>query len=401
MITVEEAQRKLLARARPLPPEDVPVLKSLGRVLREDIRSPLSIPPFDKAAMDGYAVRASDVRAASERSPVELKVLEDLPAGRVGRHRLKEGTASRIMTGAPVPAGADAVVMVEHTEKAGDRVRVLKAAAPGDHIAPAGEDVKKGERVLGKGTVIRPAEMGMIAATGRNRVKVGVRPVVAVLSTGSEIVTPGRPLKPGRIYDANGPSLTGLAASRGAAARFLGIAPDRKGALEGKIRGAGDFHVLVLSGGVSVGDHDLVQEILLGMGVRRLLWKVAMKPGKPVFAGMLGGRFVLGLPGNPVSCMVTFELFVRPVLDALLGRAERGGRRGQACLMETLTLKPDRRKFLRGRVHVVDGRLCVRLFGAQQSGILRSMVESDALVDVPEGVERLEAGNLVDILFLE
>jgi molybdopterin molybdotransferase len=401
MIQVEEATRKLMAKARPLGAEEVPVLKARGRVLREDIKSPFPIPPFSKSAMDGYAVRAVDVENASEESPVELRVLEDVPAGKVGRHRVTKGTAARIMTGAPIPPGADAIVMVEYTERTSDGVRIMQDAPKGKHVAPIGEDVRKGQRVLRAGSVIRAAEMGMIASTGRSKVKVGIKPKVRVLSTGSEVLAPGKALKPGHIYDSNGYSLTGLAAARGADVKFLGIAPDRKGALERKIRSVGDFDILILSGGVSVGDYDFVQDILLEMGVKRLFYKVRMKPGKPTFAGLQGRRFVLGLPGNPVSCMVCFELFVRPVLDAMLGKKEVGLRRGSACLVEGRKLKPGRRKFLRGHLHETEGRLYVRLVTDQESGILRSMVESDVLVDVPDEADRLHAGSMMDILYLE
>lgn len=400
MISVEEATRILLKRARPLGAEEVPVLKAQGRVLREDITSPFPIPPFRKSAMDGYAVRSADVQRASPETPVELHVLEDVPAGKVGRHRVTKGTAARIMTGAPLPAGADAVVMVEYTERTSSGVRVLERAPRGRHVAQAGEDVRRGQRVLRAGRVIHAAEMGMIAATGRSRVKVSVRPRVRVLSTGSEVLAPGTALKPGHIYDSNGYALTGLAAARGAEARFLGIAPDRKGALERKIQRAGDFDILALSGGVSVGDYDLVQDILMGLGVERLFYKVRMKPGKPLFAGTSGSRFVLGLPGNPVSCMVTFALFAGPLLDVMLGKREPGLRRGKATLVEGRSLKPGRRKFLRGRLHEAEGTLYVRLFPDQESGILRSMVESDVLVDVPDAVDRLPTGSPVEILYL-
>ncbi len=402
MITVEEATKKLMAKVRPLETELVPVLKSYGRVLRENIHSPLSIPPFRKSAMDGYAVKAADITAASDKAPVVLKVLEDIPAGQVGRHRLKKGTASRIMTGAPVPDGADTVVMVEDTEVTKGGVCIKKAAPKGLHVAPVGEDVKKGQKVLSAGTVIGPAELGMLASTGRTKVSVGIRPKVCVISTGSEVLTPGKEWKPGHIYDSNGYSLTGLAMKRGGEAKFLGIAPDRKGALERKIDQAGDCDILLLSGGVSVGDYDFVQDILLEMGIKRLFWKVRMKPGKPVFAGIQDQRFILGLPGHPVSCMVTFSLFVGCLLDGMLGKKEIGLRRGQASLVDDVLLKPGRRKFLRGRLQEGEGgRLLVQLFQAQASGILRSMVASNVLVDVPDKTTALKAGAIVNILCLE
>jgi molybdopterin molybdotransferase len=400
VISLEEAVRKLQARVRPLGVEEVSVLRSLGRILREDVRSPLAIPPFARSAMDGFAVKAADITGASRQAPVTLEVLEDIPAGRIGRYRLRKGTAARIMTGAVLPGGADTVVMVEDTEPAPDGVRIGRAIARGSHVVLAGEDIRKGERVLAAGTLIGPAEMGMIAATGRSKVKVAIRPQVRVVSTGSEVLRPGAPLRPGHIYDANGYSLTGLADGRGAEARFLGIAPDRKGALERKIARAHDAHLLILSGGVSVGDLDLVQNILLQAGIEQLFHRVSIKPGMPTFAGMQGKRFVLGLPGHPVSCMITFLLFAGLLIDTMLGKKAVGLRRGQATLSVPLHLKPQRRKFLRGILRESTGRLLVEPYPAQQSSVLKSMVVSGVLIDVPEGVTELKAGTLVDILYL-
>ncbi len=400
MISFEEAIARLKSQVKPLEAEEIPVLESFGRILREDVRSPLAIPPFDKSAMDGYAVRAADITNASEAEPVTLKVLEDIPAGQVGRFRLKTGTVARIMTGAPVPAGADTVVMVEDTDITLDGVSIKKALVAGTHVAPAGEDVEKGEQVLSAGVRIDAAEMGMIAATGRDKVKVSVRPRVCVISTGSEVLKPGKDLQPGHIYDSNGYSLTGLATKWGADAKFLGIAPDSKGALERKIAQAADADLLVLSGGVSVGDYDLVQDILEGLGIERIFYKVGIKPGMPAFAGMRGEGLVLGLPGYPVSCMITFTLYAGVLIDSLLGKKEVGARRGRAVLSERIQLKPRRRKFLRGVLQETDGRLVVTPFSAQESGVLRSMVAANVLIDSPEGVSELNAGRLVDIIYL-
>lgn len=400
MISLEEAIEKLESRVKPLKAEEISVLKSYGRILRENIRSPLSIPPFDRSAMDGYAVKAADLPGASVKKPVTLKVLEDIPAGQVGKFRLKKGTAARIMTGAPLPRGADTVVMVEDTKTEQDRVLIKKTLARGTHVAPAGEDINKGERVLRTGTLIGAAEMGMMASTGRSKVKVSIKPRVCVISTGSEILKPGKALQPGHIFDANGYALAGLATEMGAGARFLGIAPDRKGALERKIAQAKDAHLLVLSGGVSVGDYDLVQDILLDMGIKQIFYQVNIKPGKPIFAGNQGKRFVLGLPGHPVSCMVTFMLFAGLLIDTLLGKEDIGPRRGQAYLSVPLGLKPDRRKFLRGILAETDGCLTVTPFHAQESSILKSMVTANVLIDVPEGVTGLKAGCLVDIIHI-
>ncbi|MCP4572769.1 MAG: molybdopterin molybdotransferase MoeA [bacterium] len=399
MITIEQAVRKLKSRLDPLGTEEIPVLKSAGRILREDLSSPHAIPPFDKSAMDGYAVRAADVADASVEAPAVLKVLEDIPAGQVGNFRLRKGTTARIMTGAPLPAGADAVVMVEDTVMAPEGVLIRKAATRGANVGPAGEDVKKGETVLTAGTLLGAAEMGMIAATGRSRIEVSIRPKVRIVSTGSEILKPGVKLRPGHIYDANGYSLTGLAGERGAEARFLGIAADRKGALEQKIAQAEDADLLVLSGGVSVGDYDLVQDILLGLGVEQIFHKVRIKPGMPTFAGVRGTSFVLGLPGHPVSCMVTFMLFAGVIIDTMLGRNTAGPRRTTAILSDSLRLKPARRKYLRGIVENSDGRLVVSPYHAQESGVLKSMVAADVLIEVAEGVTELEAGRPVDIVY--
>ena len=399
-MTLEEAVAKLKSRVKPLKTEEIPVLKSYGRVLREDLRSPLAIPPFDRSAMDGFAVKAADIFGASDQDPVSLEVLEDIPAGKVGKFRLKKGTAARIMTGAPLPRGADTVVMVEETESTRDGVLIHRTHLLGTHVAPAGEDIKKGELVLRAGTPIGPAAMGMIAATGRSKVKVAVKPKVRVVSTGSEILQPGKAWKAGHIFDANGYSLAGLAAQWGADARFLGIAPDRKGALEKKIARADDADLLILSGGVSVGDYDLVQDILVDAGFKRIFYKVGIKPGKPVFAGIQGKRFVLGLPGHPVSCMVTFLLFAGLLVDTMLGKENIGPRRGQAFLAGRIRMKPDRRKFFRGILRETDGRLTVTPFHAQESSVLKSMVAANVLIDSPEGTTQLKAGSLVDILYL-
>lgn len=400
MITLEEAIDKLRSLVKPLQAEEIPVLKSHGRILREDVHSPISIPPFDKSAMDGYAVKAVDTSGASDKEPVVLEVLEDIPAGKVGRFLLRKGTATRIMTGAPLPGGADTIVMVEDTEAAPDGVLIKKTLEKGTHVVPAGEDIKKGERVLTAGTFIGAAEMGMIASTGRSKVKVSIKPKVRVISTGSEILKPGKDLQPGHIYDSNGYAMTGLATRRGADARFLGIARDRKGDLERKIARADDAHLLVLSGGISVGDYDLVQDVLAGMGTKQIFYRVRIKPGMPTYAGIQGKRFVLGLPGHPASCMVTFMLFAGLLIDSMLGKKEIWLRRGQARLSVPIRLKPERRKFLRGILQETDGRLMVEPCHAQQSGVMNSMVTANVLIDSPEGVTELKAGSLVDIIYL-
>jgi molybdopterin molybdotransferase len=379
----------------------VPLAKALGRTLARDIRAASNIPPFAKATMDGYAVRAADTAPAAGGGSVELRVTEDLPAGRLSRRPLGPGLAARIMTGAPLPKAANAVVMVEDTERAGDGVRVRRAVRAGDNIGQAGEDVAKGDLVLEKGALIGPAEVGMLAALGRATVRVARRPRVAVVATGDEIVEPGERLRPGQVRNANGPALTAAAEQAGAAASYLGIARDRSASLGRRIARAGTADIFLLSGGVSVGDYDLVRDELRAAGVRPVFWQVRIKPGKPVFFGVRGRQLVFGLPGNPTSAMVTFLLFVRPALDRMLGRKSPGLRAGKAVLGQALTLKPGRTQFLRAVAAGDGAELRVLPYPDQQSGVLRSMVRSRVLIVAGAECSRLEEGQAVDVLFID
>jgi molybdopterin molybdotransferase len=401
MIDYGDALREVVARAKRLASESVPLAVALGRTLSRDVRAVEPIPPFAKATMDGYAVRATDTQAAGGSEAVELEVTEDLPAGRISRRELGPGQAVRIMTGAPMPKGADGVVMVEDTERAGSRVRVLCPVEPGDNIGEAGEDIKKGELILAKGDLIGPAEVGMLAALGHASVRLSCRPEVAVIATGDEIVEPGRKTRPGQIRNSNGHALRAMALQAGARASYLGIARDKKTSLELKIRKARQADILVLSGGVSVGDYDLVKEELRGFGVRPVFWQVRIKPGKPVFFGVRGRQLVFGLPGNPTSAMVTFHLFVRPAIDKMLGRKIMGPRRGKAVLEEEISLKPGRMQFLRGLLKGDGPVLSVAPYPDQRSGVLKSMVRSRALIVLPADVSRAERGREVEVIYLD
>jgi len=403
MIDYAEARARVLAAAKALPAETVPLASALGRTLARDIKARESIPPFTKATMDGYAVRAADIRPSGSGAAgaVELAVLEDLPAGRISRKPVGPGQAVRIMTGAPLPAGADAVVMVEDTESAGRAVRVRRAVEPGDNVGLAGEDIEKGETALEKGTLIGPAEIGMLAAAGLARVPVMRRPKLAVIATGDEIVEPGERKRPGQIRNANGPALAAMAAQAGAAASYLGIARDKTASLASRFARARGADILVLSGGVSVGDYDLVKAGLERSGVKSVFWKVRIKPGKPVFFGVRGRQLVFGLPGNPTSAMVTFLLFVRPAIDRLLGRAVTGPVSARAILVETIVLKPGRTQFLRGFVTAAGPCLKVAPYKDQRSGVLRSMVHGRVLIVVPADLARLDAGSEVEIILMD
>jgi molybdopterin molybdotransferase len=401
MIEYPQARELVLAAARKRPAEDVPLSKALGRTLAREVKAREDIPPFTKATMDGYAVRAEDTRPGPERTDVRLEVLADLPAGQVPRKAVGHGQAVRIMTGAPLPAGADAVVMVEDTASDERAVVIRRAVRAGDNIGVAGEDLKKGETAVEAGAVIGPAEIGMLAAAGLARVPVVRRPKLAVISTGDEIVEPGLPKRRGQIRNSNGPALTALAAQAGADALYLGIARDRRASLAARLAKARGADILVLSGGVSVGDYDLVKSELEASGVRPVFWQVRIKPGKPVFFGVRGRQLVFGLPGNPTSSMVTFHLFVRPAIDRLLGRTAVGPEPARAVLGETITLKPGRTQFLRG---ILAGRgpvLTAVPYADQRSGVLRSMVRGRILIVVPADAGRIEAGREVDILLLD
>jgi len=399
MIDYRKAVREVIARAKPLGSESIPLSGSLGRTLARDIRAREPVPPFSKATMDGYAVRAQDTRQA--KGAVRLEVIEDLPAGRVSRSAVGPGLAVRIMTGAPLPKGADAVVMVEDTEKIDGGVRILAGVKPGDNIGLAGEDVRKGDLVLEKGADIGPAEVGMLAALGYASVPVARRPEVAIIATGDEIVEPGRKTRPGQIRNSNGQALRAMALEAGAKGEYLGIARDRNASLRLKIGKARKADILVLSGGVSVGDYDLVKDELRGLGVRTVFWRARIKPGKPVFFGLRGRRLVFGLPGNPTSAMVTFHLFVRPAIDKMLGRRARGLRAGKAVLEKEITLRPGRTQFLRAVLAGDGPGLRVDPSPDQRSGVLRSMVGCGVLIVVPADVSRVEKESVVDILFLE
>jgi molybdopterin molybdotransferase len=401
MIEFEEARALVLSALKTRPPESVLLAVALGRTLARDIEARENIPPFDKATMDGYALKAEDVRTAGKDAAVELEVMEDLPAGRVSRRSVGRGQAVRIMTGAPLPKGADAVVMVEDTERSGGRVKVRRAVRPSDNTGQAGEDLKKGDLVLERGAVIGPAETGLLAAAGLARVPVVRRPKLAVIATGDEIVEPGERKAAGQIRNSNGPALLAMALRTGAEAKYLGIARDTSSSLRAKLARAKGADILVLTGGVSVGDYDLVKDELRAAGVKPVFWQVRIKPGKPVFFGRRGSQLVFGLPGNPTSAMVTFLLFVQPAIERLLGRTNPGPRAGRAVLAEDVVLKPGRKQFLRGVLDAEGPVLTVAPYPDQKSGVLRSMARSRVLIVIQADVSRLEKGRDVEILFMD
>jgi len=400
MISVDKALAQILGAINPLRLEKAAILDALGRVLGEDVTSDRDIPPLPNSAMDGYALRFEDTLGASREKPAVLTVIDDVPAGRISKKTVRPGQAIRIMTGAPIPKGADAVTRVEDTEKEGDCVRVFAPAKKGLDIRPAGEDVKRGELVIPKGKIIRPAEVGMLAALNRTDVAVRRRPKVAVLSTGDELVDIGGELAPGMIMNSNSYSLAAQVAECGAIALRLGIARDTRQDLVSKFEAARGADLIVTSGGVSVGDYDLVKDVMNELG-KMTFWKVAMRPGRPLAFGMIGDAPVFGLPGNPVSVMVSFEQFVRPAILKMSGFTNFFRPSVRAVLKEGLQKKAGFRHFLRAVVERKEGKYYAVTTGEQGSGILKSMVMANGLIVLPEDVTSLMAGDEVTVQLID
>ena len=381
MISVQEGQARILAQvASVAPPELTPLAGALGRVLAEDIRASLDVPPTDNSAVDGYAVASTDIAASGARV---LEVVADLPAGCLYDAVLGAGQAIRIMTGAPVPAGADTVYPQEVVERKGRRLTV-GAMAPGANVRRRGEDVSAGTVVIAEGTVLRPQELGVAASLGLPQVLVRQKPRVALLSTGDEVAEPGGERKPGQIFDSNRFSLRGLVEAAGGTVLDFGIVPDRFDELQRSLLEAGRSADIVLSsGGVSVGDHDLVKAALQEAGGIDF-WQVAMQPGRPLAVGHIGPAHFFGLPGNPVASMLTFHLFVRPALWKLAGRRQLAGPRFHAVTVEPMRKKAGRWEFKRGILSYAGDRWEVRTTGPQGSGILTSMTLANCFIVIEE-----------------
>jgi len=414
LLSVEQALEKILGYVDVLEVESRPVLDCLGQVLAEDVYSTINIPPLDNSAMDGYAVRAEDTRGATEQTPRLLRVIDTVAAGSISEREVEPGTTARIMTGAPVPKGADSIVRFEDTDetqrqRVSDEICILREVEPGQDIRRAGEDIARGSLVLSKGVVIRPSEVGVLASLGRSEVKVIRRPVVAVLATGNELVDINQPLPKGKIYNSNSYSVAALVQRYGGIPKILGIALDSESSLVASLRKGLNADMLITTGGVSMGDYDVVKDVLVKQG-EIAFWTVRMKPGKPLAFGMIKGRDEagatkniphLGLPGNPVSAMVTFELFARPAILKMLGKKNLAKPVIEAVIEDPIVNNDGRRVFTRAIVGKRNGQYFARPTGPQGSGILTSMSLANGLAIVPEDKPGVKAGDMVQVMMLD
>jgi molybdopterin molybdotransferase len=405
VIPLEEAQNRILATVPRLPTATVALADALGLVTVEDLAATEPIPPFANTGVDGYAVRAADTAGATPESPVRLRVVDELPAGKAPTVPVGAGEAIRIMTGAPAPEGADAIVMVEDTtaEDAGRYVAISKGARPGDHIRPAGGDLNVGDPAFPAGSVLGPAHLGVVASLGQPTVNVVRRARVAVISTGDELVPPGEPLTVGQIRDSNRPMLMALVAQTGCEAVDFGIGVDDEAVITERLqKAASTCDAVVTSGGVSMGDYDIIK-IVLRQIAEMNWWQVAIRPAKPLAFGMISGVPIFGLPGNPVSSHVSFELFARPALLQMMGHSRRFRPVTPAVAAHDMRRKTD------GKLHLDrvtlrrdegSGQLVAASAGGQASNVLSAMALSDALTLLPDG-EGVAAGESVDVLRLD
>ena len=401
MISVEEALERILAEIQPLTTTHVSLPESLGLVLAEDVIAQEDMPPFANSAMDGFALLSQDSRQQTGQ-PARLRVTGGVAAGYVADHAVEEGTAMRIMTGAPVPPGADSVIQVELTRSEGpdsEWVEILQEVPPGNNIRPAGEDMHRGQKVLERGTEIGPWEIGVLATLGRPTIPVTQRPRVAILGTGDEVIDVNEPLQPGKIRNSNSYLLEAAIRKAGAEAHRLGVARDTVESLREKFSEAVTHDLIITSGGVSVGDFDLVKNIMAEQGEINF-WRINMRPGKPVAFGHIGNVPLLGLPGNPVSAAVTFELFGRPVIRKMLGHTRLLRPQVDVVVEDGVSERVMRRHYVRAHVEWREGHFVARTTGNQGSNIMTSLLNANALLIVPEGGVEIRPGETAKAIML-
>jgi molybdopterin molybdotransferase len=404
LLTPREAASYILQQVRRQPALRVPLDDALDAVLAENLVSPLDVPAWTNSAMDGYAVRAADVRGAAAERPVLLRVSQAIPAGHFPSSPLEPGTCARIFTGAPLPAGADSVVRQEDSDQGLELVAIQKPVEPGANVRNAGEDIARGSAVLGEGTELGPAELGVLASLAVSHPLIYRRPRVAILGGGDEIVDVDQPdeiLSGRKIASSNTHTLMGLVRRAGAEPVNLGLARDTPESLRDHLRNALECDLIVTSAGISVGEHDYIRQVLVELGGEVAFWRLRMRPGAPVGFGRIGDVPWIGLPGNPVSAMVTFELFARPAIRKLSGHLQPFRRTTPVTLAEPVSVSPRLEHFLRAVLTTEpDGTVTARLTGPQGSGILTSMLKADALLIVPEGQFETPRGAVLQAIVL-
>jgi molybdopterin molybdotransferase len=402
MISVEEALERILAEIAPLNDTQVPLPESLGLILAEDAIAQEDIPPFANSAMDGFALLSQDSQPRNGQPP-RLLITGEVAAGYVADHAVEPGSTMRIMTGAPVPTGADAVIQVELTRSEGPEspwIEILQAVAPGNNIRPAGEDMRRGQKILSRGTELGPWEIGVLATLGRANVPVIRRPRVAILGTGDEVIDIDEPLRPGKIRNSNSYLLEAAVRRAGGESKRLGVARDTVESLREKFTEAVRSDLIITSGGVSVGDFDLVKNIMTEQGEIHF-WRINMRPGKPVAFGHIGSVPLLGLPGNPVSAAVTFELFGRPVIRKMSGQTRLVRPQVDVLVEDGVSDRAMRRHYVRAHVEWRDGRYVARTTGNQGSHIMTSLLNANALVIVAEGGVEVHPGDTAKAIMLD
>jgi molybdopterin molybdotransferase len=395
MPAFEEARRIILEHVAPLGAERVELLDSLGRVLAEDVIAPWPLPAFSNSAMDGFAVRAADCGNGTV-----LSVTDYVPAGGRATKSVVPGTAIKIMTGAPIPDGCDSIVPIESAEEANGAVRVLQPVAMHQHVRFAGDDVHEGETILALGTLVRPYEINMLACFGKQHVTVVRRPKVAIVATGDELIALGETPPMGRIVNSNSYSLAAAITSVGAIPLLRGIARDNIESHREKLAEGLEADVLITSAGVSVGDRDLVREVLGELGVEIVFWQVKVKPGKSLTFGMKEGKPVFALPGNPVSAMLTFEEFVAPALLKMMGHRETVKPLFPAVLQSELRTKPGQTHLVRVRLEYSDGKYLAWSAGKQDTGVLKTILQANALAVLPADRDYFAAGEEIQVHLL-
>jgi len=409
MLSVEDARDKILENFSILPSEEKPILDSLGQILSENITAKFPIPPVNNSAMDGYAVLSVDTVGSTYIQPTKLKVIGSIPAGYVPTKKIESGQSMRIMTGAPIPDGADAVIPFEETdEKTRDNLDYIACNSEmkkGDNIRLSGEDVVKGEEILSSGTLIKDAHVGVIASLGKSKIKVIKKPVISIISTGDEILEPGEKIKPGKIYNSNAYSIASMVMSNGGIPNIIGTAKDSEESLNMLLDMAYNSDLIVTSAGVSKGDYDVVKDVLFKRGKIKL-WSVRMRPAKPLAFGVLdiNEKSVphLGLPGNPVSAMIAFEQFGIPAIKVMMGKKDILKNPFKIIIDDEIINYDNRRVYARALVFKAeDGKLHANLTGSQSSGVLTSMSKANALAICPEDREKINIGEEINAIFLD